>query len=127
MIDDIKLASDGDLNPQLYDFVVNADADAALDANYDDLLEQKLFKWKYRQFAMDELEYDERQERMVKRFFERAETRNPAIETDLYTVLDQSNTNNSIGQLVNDPSNFRDVVREETLPIREYMLDESVQ
>jgi len=63
---------------------------------------------------------------MVKRFFERAETRNPAIETDLYSVFDQNNTNSSLGQLVNDPSKFRDVVREETLPIREYMLDESV-
>jgi len=35
----MKLASEGDLNPKLYDFVVNADADAALDGNYDDLLE----------------------------------------------------------------------------------------
>lgn len=76
---------------------------------------------------MDQLEYDDRQEKMVKRFFERAETRNPAIETDLYSVFDQNNTNSSLGQLVNDPSKFRDVVREETLPIREYMLDESVQ
>jgi hypothetical protein len=53
------------LNPALYDFVNFAGQDFALDANYDDLIDQKVFKWKYRQFAMDTSEYDRRQNRMV--------------------------------------------------------------
>jgi len=64
---------------------------------------------------------------MVERFFQRVQTRDPAVEIDLKEVLMLDNEKNTIAQIANDESQFRNVFAEETRPIREYMVDESVQ
>jgi hypothetical protein len=58
-LDELHIAETGQLNPKLYDFI---DYTAKHDAheNYDDIVEDKIFKFKYRQNA-DSLEtYDRR-------------------------------------------------------------------
>jgi len=86
----------GDLNPALYDFVDSSHS-YQTDENYDDLVEQKVFKYKYRQFAYDSLDYERKQERMITRFFERVQSRNPAIEADLNDILAEDQIKNTMG------------------------------
>ena len=64
---------------------------------------------------------------MIDRFLERAKNRDPVLEQNLYDLLASDARDNSIAQLVNDSSKFRDVAEEETRPFREYMVNESVQ
>jgi len=47
--------------------------------DFTDYLEKKIFKFKYRQNNDDVDTYYRRQDRMIRRFFKRAETRDPAI------------------------------------------------
>jgi len=86
----------GDLNPALYDFV-DFSHSYQTDANYDDLVEQKIFKYKYRQFAHDTVDYERKNRRMMIRFFERVQSRNPAIEADLNDILAEDQIKYSIG------------------------------
>ena len=51
--------------------------------NFEDVIEDKIFKFKYRQNADPPEIYAARMKRMVDRFMERAKTRDPAIEQDL--------------------------------------------
>ena len=48
--------------------------------NFEDLIEDKIFKFKYRQNADAPAIHAARNQRMVDRFLERAKTRDPAIE-----------------------------------------------
>jgi len=94
---------------------------------YDDVVEQKIFKFKYRQNA-DSLEtYERRNQRMINRFLERAKTRDPMLEQDLYELFSVDARDSSMATFVNDRSKLRNVAGEETRPFREYMVNESVQ
>jgi hypothetical protein len=93
----------------------------------DDLIEEKLFKYKYRQMADDAQTFERRDQRVRQRFMERAKHRDPALEQDLNDLFMADQRDYSIATLVNDPKNFRAVARDETRPFREYMLNESVQ
>lgn len=48
--------------------------------NFDDVVEDKIFKYKYRQFASSMEEHDRKERRMVNRFLERAKERDPILE-----------------------------------------------
>lgn len=116
----------GQFDPALYDFIdytQNHDAHE----NYDDVVEQKIFKFKYRQNADDRITYERRNRRMIDRFMERAKHRDPALEQDLVELLTSDARDNSIAQFVNNPNAARDVASEETRPFREYMVNESIQ
>jgi hypothetical protein len=91
------------------------------------VIEEKIFKYKYRQFADDRLTYERRNKRMQDKFLDRAKTRDPALEQNLFSLLESDARDNSIAQFVNNPEKFRDVATEETRPFREYMINESVQ
>lgn len=52
-IDRMNLAENGSFNPKLYDFVDTALTEETHE-NYEDLIEDKLFKWRYRQCADSE-------------------------------------------------------------------------
>lgn len=52
-IDRMNLAENGNFNPKLYDFVDTALTEETHE-NYEDLIEDKLFKWRYRQCADSE-------------------------------------------------------------------------
>lgn len=77
--DDLHLAQQGQFNPALYQFV---DYTAVHDGheNFDDVVEDKIFKYKYRQFAHSGPEHDRKNQRMINRFLERAKERDPILE-----------------------------------------------
>lgn len=77
--------------------------------------------------ADDPVTYKRRQARVISRFFERAETRDPALEQDLYELFSTDARDFSINTLANNPSAFNNVANDETRPFREYMVKESVQ
>jgi hypothetical protein len=124
--DEQHLANLGTLNPKLYDF---QDTAAEHDAHeeFTDVIEQKIFKYKYRQMADDPQTYKRRQARVISRFMERAENRDPALEQDLFELLSTGQRDYSWAQLVNNPESWNDVAKQETRPFREYMVRESVQ
>lgn len=64
---------------------------------------------------------------MIDRFLERAKNRDPILEQNLYDLMQTDARDNSLAQLANDSSRFRDVASEETRPFREYMVNESMQ
>lgn len=51
--------------------------------SFDDIVEQKIFKFKYRQCNDDEEVYRKRETRMQDKFRERAKSRDPRLEQDL--------------------------------------------
>ena len=53
---------------------------AEVSENFEDIVEDKIFKYKYRQNADSRAVYNVRNNRMIDRFVERAKTRDPAIE-----------------------------------------------
>ena len=124
--DDIHLAAMGQFDPALYDFVDYTQSHDAHES-YEDIVEDKIFKFKYRQFADDRLTYQRRNIRMIDRFLERAKTRDPVLEQNLTDLFESDARDNSIAQMMVDPSRFRDVATEETRPFREYMVNESIQ
>lgn len=75
----MHLAQQGQFNPALYQFV---DYTAVHDGheNFDDVVEDKIFKYKYRQFAHSGPEHDRKNQRMINRFLERAKERDPILE-----------------------------------------------
>lgn len=93
----------------------------------EDIVEDKIFKFKYRQFADDRLTYEKREKRMIDRFLERAKHRDPSLEQNLFDLFASDARDNSFAQLANDSSKFRDVAAEETRPFREYMINEAIQ
>lgn len=64
---------------------------------------------------------------MINRHLERAKERDPILEQNLMDLLTTDARDNSFAQLANDNSRFRDVASEETRPMREYMVSESIQ
>jgi hypothetical protein len=46
----------------------------------EDVVEEKIFKFKYRQFSDDRITYETRNQRMIDRFNERAKLRDPSLE-----------------------------------------------
>jgi hypothetical protein len=84
-IDAQDLASESHLNPKLYDFIETSH-DIEVHENYEDLVEEKIFKYKYRQNADDPGTFSRRMTRVIDRFWERAKTRDPAIDADIVDV-----------------------------------------
>lgn len=93
----------------------------------EDVVEHKIFKYKYRQCNDDEETYARRQGRVLARFAERAQTRDPLIEQDLFELYQRDMKDTSVAQFALDPANFKDTAVEETRPVREYMIKESLQ
>lgn len=125
-LDQGELAASGQFDPERFDFI---ETGLRLEAheNFEDLVEDKIFKFKYRQFADLPDVFDRRNKRMVDRFAERARHRDSAIEADLFDIYSRENRDNSIAQLALDPSKFQPVAKDETAAIREYMVKEGLQ
>lgn len=124
--DEIDMIANGQFNPALYDFVdYTANNDAHED--YSDLVEQKIFKYKYR-LAGDGYElYKERQGRVVGRFLERAKSRDPQLEQSLQDLFESDARDQSPATLFLESEKFRPVAEEETRAFREYMFEEALQ
>ena len=124
--DEIAIARTGQFDPALYDFV---DYTAVVDAheNYDDVVEQKIFKYKYRQNADTLEEYERKMQRVYSRFLERAKQRDPALEQGLAELFATDARDASFSTLALEPERFRLVADEETRAFREYMVEEAIQ
>lgn len=124
--DELHIAKMGQLNPKLYDFI---DYTATHDTheNYDDIVEDKIFKYKYRINGDDAQTFERREGRMRQRMMERAKSRDPVLEQDLDQLFLKDAKENSFGQFVLSPSTYKDVAAELTRPFREYIVSESVQ
>ena len=56
MVDMARIARSGDLNPALYDFI-ESQLPHEMTENFEDIIEDKIFKYKYRQYADSEEVY----------------------------------------------------------------------
>ena len=77
-----RLADEGQFDPKLYDFI-DTGLQEQPHENYEDIVEDKIFKFKYRQNQDPPQIFFMRQQRVVERFYERLETRDPAIGQSL--------------------------------------------
>jgi hypothetical protein len=114
------------LNPALYDFV-DYTAEVNGHEDYADLVEEKIFKFKYRMNADDPETFMRRQTRLRDRMLERAKTRDPQLEQNLFDLFQSDARDASLATLALDPSSARMVADEETRPFREYMVQEAIQ
>lgn len=94
---------------------------------YEDIVEDKLFKFRYRQNYDSHEKFAARQERLVTRFFERAKKRDPVISEPLFDTFIEDQRATSIGQFVVDDSKFDSHAEKVTNAHREYMAREGVQ
>lgn len=125
-LDEKAIAAEGQFQFKKYDFIETSLINEPHEA-LDDLVEHKIFKYKYRVCNDDEQTYARRQGRVIQRFVERARSRDPALERDLFDLYQQDSKESSIPQYMLDPSktNFR--AQEDTRIMREYMINESLQ
>lgn len=129
-IDEDHILSSGDFHHGKFDFVeTNLGANEQTE-NFEDVIEDKIFKYKYRK-ANDYGEVNIRREnRMISRFFKRVQTRDAEIERDVHGLISEGQLKDSIaavalGEVDTKRGNFW--VDRETKPLRDYMLAESVQ
>ena len=75
----MALAESGEFQFKKYDFVETSLIEEPHE-NYDDLIEHKIFKYKYRMCNDDPETYQRRQGRVYSRFMDRARARDPVLE-----------------------------------------------
>jgi len=129
-LDEINMAQDGAFQFKNFDFL---ESHLKHDNHeyIDDVIDQKIFKYKYR-IANDAPDtYFRRMDRVVKRSLARAETRDAEIEVNLAELLEKENREGAIGQqvikLFENGTASEDLDVAGTRKIREYMLRESEQ
>lgn len=110
----------------MYDFIDSSLRDE-IHENYDDIIEDKIFKFKYRQNSDTPRLYRMRQQRVVDRFYERLADRDPAITQNLAELYLEDEKYRSMPALLLEPEKFGDVARDATAPYREYMINEGIQ
>lgn len=117
-----ELAAEGQLNPKLYDFI-DTTLHREVHENFQDLVEDKIFKYKHRQMADDPSIFNRRMKRVVDRFWTRAETRDNA---KIYDIYKKDEIEASVAQAALDPSAYKTTALDETNAHREYVVRESV-
>lgn len=116
----------GEFDPARFDFIETT-LNLEPHENFEDLVEDKIFKYKYRQFADHPDVFARREARRMQRFQERAVNRDKRLEASLYDIYQADAFENSYAQMALDGSKFRNVADEETAIMREYMANESLQ
>lgn len=124
--DEDAIAHSGDFQFKKYDFIETSLVFEPHE-NIEDIIENKIFKYKYRQCNDDPEIYERRMGRVVQRHIERAKTRDPRIEQDLLETIQQDDKEYSFAQLLLDESKFKPVLTQKTQPIRDYIVSESLQ
>lgn len=124
--DELRIAQQGHMDPALFDFVDYTQRNETHE-NFDDVIEQKIFKYKYRQNADDIGTHERRWNRVRDRFLERAKGRDPILEQNLVDLFASDARDASMATLALEPEKFRLVAQEETRPFREYMVTEAQQ
>ena len=124
--DETRIAQSGEFDPKLYDFLELNMLDEVHE-NFQDVIEDKIFKFKYRMNADAPAVFEARNNRMIERFLERSKSRDPAIEQSLAQLyLDDTRDNSMAAKLV-DGLEFRETAHEGTQAWREYVAREGVQ
>ena len=124
--DEEKIANSGQFDPKLYDFL-ELSMISEIHENFQDIVEDKIFKFKYRQNADAPAVFKERNERMISRFLERAKTRDPAIEQNINQLYFDDSRDSSVAAYMVDHENYRETAEDETRAWREYIAKEGVQ
>ena len=75
--------------------------------NFQDIIEDKIFKYKYRQNADAPEVFSARNNRMIERFVERAKTRDPALEQNLEQLYFNDSRDTSTAAMLVDTENFK--------------------
>ena len=121
LLDERQIAAEGEFQFKKYDFVETSLQDEPHEA-IEDVVESKIFKFKYRMCNDDEPNYQRRQGRLLQRFIERAKNRDSALETDLFALYQKDMKEASVAQFMLDPSSFKTRALDETRVFREYMV-----
>ena len=95
------LSNHPDMNPNLWDFC-DMYKEGEIHENYDDIIEDKVFKYKYRINADDADTYHRRSVRQAQRWRERMEHRDPSIHADLVERYQRDWKDTSLGQIMLD-------------------------
>ena len=125
-LDLMEMANEGDLNPKLYEFIETS-LNTEVHENFEDLIEDKIFKYKYRQFSDSPDVFFKRNLRVEQRFMQRAMSRDPAVEVDLQDVYQKDLKDSSMAQLALDWQKYENSAEAATLAKREYMVREGLQ
>lgn len=84
-LDEAQMVAEGGFQFKKYDFVETSLLSEPHE-NFEDIVESKIFKFKYRRANDDEGEYSKKEGRVIERFMERAKVRDPVLETDLFEL-----------------------------------------
>lgn len=109
--DERMISSTGEFDPKLYDFVETSMVHEVTE-NFQDIITDKIFKFKYRQNADAPAVFGARQTRMEARFLERAKTRDPAIEQDISQLYFDDSKSSSIAAMMIDTENYSEAAKE---------------
>lgn len=125
MLDEQAIASEGQFQFKKYDFVETSLQNEPHEA-LEDVVESKIFKYKYRRCNDDDATFERRQGRVLARFAERAKNRDQALETDLFALYQADMKEASVAQFMLDPASWKPKAIEETRVFRDYMVKESL-
>lgn len=110
------MAQSGDFHHKKFDFQEDYLIHEASES-IDDVIDKKIFKYKYRIANDTDQDYFRRMDRVVKRFLERAKSRDPAIHQNLAALFEKSKieeSNQALLLSLIDGSEVPDVAKEGT-------------
>lgn len=116
----------GQFDFKQYDFI-DAGHAGEITEPFEDVVEDKLFKWRYRQNSDSNETFMKRMTRVRSRFLERAANRDSRITEQLADVFIEDEKHTDIGQFLLDPKEYRAHAKEHTDAHREFMVREGVQ
>ena len=126
--DEVDIANTGQFTFDKYDFIETS-LQSESHESFMDIVEEKIYKYKYRLNNDSLQEYGRKMDRVMKRSLERAKNRSPEIEVNLNNLFEQSEREMAIGPQLYYLSNneqINDVAKTETKAIREYMVEEAL-
>jgi hypothetical protein len=129
LMDELDISSQGEFRFDKYDFI-ETNMDMESHESLIDIVDRKIFKYKYRMNNDDLQTYLRRMDRVVKRQLDRAKKRDPAVEINLAEMVERTDRESRFGQHIYGMTNkveIGDPAHDETSAIRDYMFEESVQ
>lgn len=125
-LDEFRLLTSGEFDMHRFDFVELALKDEVHET-FEDVVEDKIFRYKYRLANHKEEDFLRREKRKIDRFMERAKHRDSKIEADLSEIFINDYHKRSIGQAFLNQFDNTNLASEKTKAIREYMIIEAIQ
>ena len=127
--DEVDISKSGEFRFDRYEFI-ETNMEFENHEQLSDIVDKKIFKFKYRLNNDDFQTYLRRMNRVVNRQLDRAQTRDPKIEMNLGEMLERNDREQAPGALIYKMVSgvpLSEHAHDETQPIRDYMLKESVQ